>query len=290
MTLMLHAGGYDATLSDITNIDTPPSTSTFQPIPHRRFLDHVLDALKVYGYNVEQQQFGLNGRKGEDFFGVLTLSNTGPTGDYRHVLGLRNSHRHKFSAQAVLGTRVFVCDNLAFRGNDAIMKFSRKHTSRILLDLPQICLDKIASLPSFFADTDRQVNAWKNCDLATPRYEVLPDGTQVLVDAYPDLTRMRTSDLCMMALKYGATNGRLIPHLWTELTRDDGPGGHTALKGTNLWSVYNAFTEVEKRSDSPAESQRRTARLSTLLDGYSRSASWSPTDPVTIDDGVEITF
>jgi hypothetical protein len=35
-------------------------------------------------------------------------------------------------------------------------------------------------------------------------------------------------------------------------------------------SLFNAFTEVEKTTDSPYESQRRTARLSTILDGTCR--------------------
>lgn len=267
MTLVLHAGGYSASRSDINLVPTPSATATHTPISHAWFLDQILYALNTTGYEITDQKYGLNGQKGEDFFGVLTLGNTGPDGDFAHVLGLRNSHRHRFSAQAVLGTRVFVCDNLAFRGNDAIMKFSRKHTSYIVRDFPKICMDKIAELPSYFRDTEQQVNAWKNFDLANREWMALPDGTEISSDSNPDLTRMRAADICMNALTKGATNGRLLPHVWKEWSREDGPGGHTALKGTNLWSLFNAFTEVEKRSDSPSESQRRTARLSSMLDG-----------------------
>lgn len=254
MTLMLHAGGYKASLSDILNVETPRPTDTHYPISHRYFLDMVLEALAYHGYSVESQQHGLMGKAGEDYFGVLTLNRTSTMGDFAHVLGLRNSHRMKFAAQACLGTRVFVCDNLAFRADDAIVKFSRKHTAFILRDFPRICIDKVAELPSLFDSTERQVDRWKSTYLGTDPVE----------------TRKNAANLCMTALTKGATNGRLLPHVWREFNREDGPGGHSSLKGSSLWSLYNAFTEVEKTSDSPAESQRRTARLSTILDGTCR--------------------
>jgi hypothetical protein len=254
MSLMLHAGGYSATLADITNVETPRPTATHYPISHRYFLEQVLEALAYHGYTVANQQHGLMGKGGEDYFGVITLDRTSHGGDFTHVLGLRNSHRCRFSAQAVLGTRVFVCDNLAFRASDAVVKFSRKHTAYILRDFPRLCIDKVAELPSYFDDTERQIDRWKTTHLG--------------VD--DDSVRRNAADLCMTALTKGATNGRLLPRVWQEFRRPDGPGGHNSLKGSSLWSLFNAFTEVEKGTDSPAESQRRTARLSAILDGTCR--------------------
>jgi hypothetical protein len=253
--LCLHAGGYTASLADVTNVSTPRPTASHFPISHRLFLDTVLDALSYHGYTVTRQEHGLLGKGGEDYFGVITLDRTSDMGDYTHVLGLRNSHRMKFSAQAVLGTRVFVCDNLAFRSSDAVVKFSRKHTAFILRDFPRICIDKVAELPGYFADTDTQISRWKSLLLGT-------DPTEV---------RKNAADLCMTALTKGATNGRLLPKVWREFNREDGPGGHSCLKGDSIWSLFNAFTEVEKTTDSPAESQRRTARLSAILDGTCRA-------------------
>jgi hypothetical protein len=265
--LMLHAGGYSASLSDITNVETPRPTATHQPIPHRLFLENLLEALAYHGYTVTRQQHGLMGKAGEDYFGVLDLSRTGPNGDFCHVLGLRNSHRMRFSAQAALGSRVFVCDNLAFRADNAVVKFSRKHTAFILRDFPRLCIDKVAELPGYFADTEQQIDRWKNCLLGTDAIDV----------------RRNAADLCMTALTKGATNGRLLPRVWQEFNREDGPGGHSCLKGTSLWSLFNAFTEVEKITDSPAESQRRTARLSTILDGTCHALDVEPLDAGDFD-------
>jgi hypothetical protein len=261
--LMLHAGGYSASLADITNVVTPPSTATHYPIPHRYLLDNVLEALAYHGYTVTRQQHGLMGKAGEDYFGVLELNRVSPSGDYCHVLGLRNSHRFRFSGQAALGSRVFVCDNTAFRASDAVVKFSRKHTKFIMRDFPRLCIDKVAELPGYFDDTERQIERWKNCHLGVDPVEI----------------RRTAADLCMTALTKGATNGRLLPRVWQEFNREDGPGGHNCLKGDTLWSLFNAFTEVEKTSDSPAESQRRTARLSTILDGTCRAIDTEPEVP-----------
>ena len=265
--LMLHAGGYSASLADITNVVTPPSTLTHYPISHRYFLDLVLEALAYHGYTVTRQQHGLMGRAGEDYFGVIELDRKSPSGDFCHVLGIRNSHRFRFSGQAALGSRVFVCDNTAFRADNAVVKFSRKHTKFILRDFPRICIDKVAELPSYFADTEQQIDRWKSVHLGADPVEV----------------RRNAADLCMTALTKGATNGRLLPRVWQEFNREDGPGGHNSLKGNTLWSLFNAFTEVEKISDSPAESQRRTARLSTILDGECRLLE-SSTEPVYDDE------
>ena len=255
MTLIMHRGGYSASLSDVTNVETPRPTATHYPISHRLFLDTILEALAYHGYAITHQQHGLMGKAGEDYFGVITLDRTGPCGSYSHVLGLRNSHRCKFSAQAILGSRVFVCDNLAFRASDAIVRFSRKHTAFIMRDFPRLCIDKVAELPGYFADTEQQITRWQHCYLGTD----------------PEETRKNAADLCMKALVKGATNGRLLPRVWQEFQRSDGPGGHSCLKDGSLWHLYNSFTEVEKTSESPAESQRRTARLSTILDGTCRA-------------------
>jgi hypothetical protein len=252
MSLILHRGGYDATIQQINAVHTPAPTPSHHPISHRYLIDTVLEALAYHGYTVSRQKHGLLGKAGEDYFGCLYLDRKSPTGDYQHVLGLRNSHRYRFSAQGVLGSSVLVCDNLAFRASDSIMQFSRKHTTNILRDFPRICIDKVAELPSYFEDTEQQISQWQAAQLGVG----------------PSTSRRTAAEICMTALEKGAVGPRSLPRVWHEFNREDGPGGHASLKGNSLWSLFNAFTEIEKQSESPAESQRRTARLSTILDGY----------------------
>jgi hypothetical protein len=62
---------------------------------------------------------------GARYFGMLTLRSN--YGDYGDLVGLRNSHDKTFPIGIAFGSRVFVCDNLAFIGDHVIR---RKHTVR----------------------------------------------------------------------------------------------------------------------------------------------------------------
>lgn len=246
--LMLHAGGYAATWTQVLDTPTPDATATFTPLPHYWMVEQLVSALNNRGYDITRQQYGLMGPHGEDLFGVIHLNHPSPTNDYAHVLGFRNSHRHRFAGAGFLGTSVFVCDNLAFRGANAQFQFSRKHTTNIRRDFPLLCADKMNLLPSLFADTVEQIENWKETTT----------------------TRANKAHIMMRCLEQGALNTQQVRSVWHEATRADGPGGHASLKGNNLWSLYNAFTEVEKLSTSPAASQMRTSRLTTILDGECR--------------------
>ena len=245
---ILMSGGYIATLDDISAVRTPLATATHKPIPHRWFLDQVISSLAVANYEVTAQNFGLMGKEGQDFFGVLTLNKQSPTKDYAHVLGIRNSHRCKFSASTVLGTRVMVCDNLAFNGSGTLMSYSRKHTSSIMRDLPQIAIDNALRLPDHFTTIDDQIQSWKDYTLGSTDNQI----------------RKNAADFLLRAMTHGAVNSRLLPQVWQEFNRFDGAGGHACFTEPTMWSLYNAFTEAEKSSTSPIETFKRTSRLTGL--------------------------
>jgi hypothetical protein len=67
------------------------------------------------------------------FFGVLTLRS--PYTGYGDVVGLRNSHDKKFPIGIGIGSRVFICDNMAFVAEHVI---KRKHTANAKRDLPHL--------------------------------------------------------------------------------------------------------------------------------------------------------
>ena len=254
MTLSLHAGGYKASLDQIYAVQTPSPTKTHTPIPHFTFLEKVADCIRGYGYRIDDGQFGLKGSNGEDFFGVLTLNKSAETGDYAHVLGVRNSHRQRFSAQGILGTRVFVCDNLAFNSDSNILKFSRRHTTNILSDLQSKIYTHLGRLPELFASTEARIATWKE----TP------------------LTKETAAHLLMRAFDGGAIATSNLTPTWREYNRPDGAGGHAQFQPRTLWSFYNAATEIEKNSTCPAATQRRTSRLTTILDALpTPEGEWS---------------
>ncbi len=82
-------------------------------------------SLGFYGHEIIREDYGVT-PDGARFFGVLSLKSE--YGDYSDTVGLRNSHDKRFPIGISFGSRVFVCDNLAFSGDRVIR---RKHTRRM---------------------------------------------------------------------------------------------------------------------------------------------------------------
>lgn len=130
MTLMLHAGAQAVTYDDLRQVDIPPATDTHVPIPHFRLVDMMRHTLSFYGHEIVDEHHGVT-EDGMRYFGLLSLRSS-YTG-YEDTVGLRNSNDKKFPIGISFGSRVFVCDNLAFIGDHVI---KRRHTANAKRDLP----------------------------------------------------------------------------------------------------------------------------------------------------------
>jgi hypothetical protein len=97
-------------------------------------------ALQFYGHAVVQEDYGVT-PDGARFFGVLSLQSE--YGDYTDTVGLRSSTDKRFPIGVSFGSRVFVCDNLAFNGEHVI---KRKHTPNAKRDLPGLVAGVIEPL------------------------------------------------------------------------------------------------------------------------------------------------
>ena len=64
-------------------------------------------------------------------------------GDYGDIVGLRNSNDRMFPIGIAFGSRVFVCDNLAFMGDQVIR---RKHTTKSKRELPSLLSEIVLPL------------------------------------------------------------------------------------------------------------------------------------------------
>jgi hypothetical protein len=128
-TLISHVDTDIVTRAALLNVPTPEPTATFKPIPHYEFvdmLDRVLSQSCIHIYN---EQFALR-RDGSVLFGVLKLA-YGETDDGIAAIGLRTANNKSMSLQICAGLNVFVCDNMAFRGD--LIALKRKHTSGLNL-------------------------------------------------------------------------------------------------------------------------------------------------------------
>jgi len=124
MSLLLHVNGLTATRNEVYNIPTPAHTSTWQPVPHRDFIESILENADKAGLTICSEGYGL-ANKGKRLFGVITFDEGTEHG---WSIGIRNSHDKSLKAGIVAAARVFVCDNLCFSGE---FKAEQKHTSNI---------------------------------------------------------------------------------------------------------------------------------------------------------------
>src|SRR5436190_11960091 len=130
LTLMLHVNAKPVDYDGLHALTTPEATATHVPIPHFRVVDLMKNTLAMYGHEVTEQHFGIT-EDGMRFFGLLSLKSS--YGGYEDTVGLRNSHDKSFPIGVGFGSRVFVCDNLAFIADHVV---KRKHTANAKRDLP----------------------------------------------------------------------------------------------------------------------------------------------------------
>ena len=160
MNLMLHCGGKEVEEAALQTVKTPDPTDTFTPIDHYELFDATKTSLEVSGFQVVNQVHAL-ARNEARYFGLMEISS--PHDDYSTIVGLRNSHDQSFAASLVLGSGVFVCDNLCFSGE---VKVARKHTRFINRDLPQLLHKAMGALTDLEVNQVARIAAYKDCSLS----------------------------------------------------------------------------------------------------------------------------
>ena len=230
--LMIHAGGHRLPYEELEILETPRSTDTHCPIPHFEFVKQVKLSLGN-GFEITEEEHAVS-HGDQRYFGALSLK--GPETDFGLVLGLRNSHDKTFPAGLALGSRVFVCDNLAF-SSEVVLK--RKHTSQIKAALPGLVARTVALAAERFAGVGRQIEAYKDRELT--------DG-----QAY---------ELIIRALAAKALTATAIPAVYEQWHEPK----HEEFAPRTLWSLFNAVTEGYK-GISPEVAWPRSQRLHGLCD------------------------
>jgi hypothetical protein len=236
-TLMIHRGGHEVAREELAGVQTPPESATWHPIPHDTLLHEVEEALARNRLQVAAEQHAL-ARDGLRYFGLLQIANGRDGGEHAWVLGLRNSHDRSFPAGFLVGSRVFVCDNVAFSGEIVI---ARRHTRWILRDLPRLVLDGVAQL------TQR----WHSQEVRYDRYRLTP------------VADPEAHDLVIRALDTQAITTTQVP----EVLRQWRTSEHAAFAERTAWSLFNAFTGVVS-SGSVWTVARRTQVLHGVFDAH----------------------
>lgn len=235
--LILHCGASKVEREVLPNVATPAHTDTWYPIPHIDFITQVETALAAANMRVVEQAHSLT-KEGNRYFGLFQVSNCQSTGDdYSYVLGMRNSHDKSFPAGLVVGSQVFVCDNLAFSGE---IKIARKHTRFIGQDLPKLTSNAVGMLAEKWTLMGDRIAKYKTTEISDR-------------DAH---------DFVVRSLDVGATTLQQVPAIIKEWRTPRHP---EFAADKTAWRLFNAFTEIGKET-SLTMLPKRTISLHGLMD------------------------
>jgi hypothetical protein len=152
--LMLHAGAIKSTREYLATLPTPaPIGSRHFPTPHSEFVDLVTRSVKDHGYEIQAEQFGVT-PNGDRFFGLMEIARhvegeyIPKSKGYALNIGLRASHDQTFPKALSFGSRVFVCDNLAFSGEVKVSTRQTINVNRRLPSLVESAMQRVVDLDS----------------------------------------------------------------------------------------------------------------------------------------------
>lgn len=254
-SFMLHKGAERTSLEDVRRAATPQRTDTYVPIPHYLYQDLIRQSLETHGYRILDEFHALTPER-ERYFGgfeveppgyavqgnvIQTDENFFAKGKSSLVTGFRNGHGKRMSAGFVIGSRMFVCDNLAFSGDITV---TRKHSGKILDELPDLVNAGITKIPNTIQKMFGRYDGYK----------------------YSPLSETEVDHIIMEAVRRKIIPSTLTIKVWDAYNKPPRDWGDAEV----LWNLFNAFTwNLKPKSPQKAiELPRRTLKLHELMDRY----------------------
>jgi hypothetical protein len=232
MTLMLHTGGTGLSYDELRAVPIPEPTDTHMPLAHHELVEMARFTLNYHGHEVVEEHHA-TAHEGMRYFGVMTLRSA--YGDYGDIIGLRNSNDRTFPIGIAFGSRVFVCDNLAFTGDHVIR---RKHTAKSKRELPALLAEIVEPLHGQRVAQNRRLLAYRDSPISDEAAD------HAILDLY------RKEVIGVQAIGHVLKTFEEPPHNW---------GGRTA------WRLFNAASLA--LAGKVAESPDLTRRLHEVIDG-----------------------
>ena len=217
--LLIHTRGSQVvTREDLKQIPVPVTTDSYQSVPHY----DLATSLSTIGqdiltdYTLVGENYGI-ARNGNQLFAVLKFLKD--NSEMALSIGFRNSYDKSMSIGFCCGASVFVCDNLSFAGDIAVM---RKHTKHVLTGLEDLAITTLYKAQYTFG-------------------KLIKDA-----DAMKALVMNDEAAFQMLGLLYGrdVLSPRQLPVVrerWLKPAHDD-------FQPRNAWSFYNACTDALKSS------------------------------------------
>ena len=234
----------------------------WQPINHHALVTQLHEAIESRGFTVESESFctsddGLPGAvKGHDIFGHIQIGGVDiARTDMAPVLGFRSSNLQRFRLVGVTGSRVFICANGMISGE---FVFGFKHTTGNVRGMSVGINDGMDA----WQDQAQQMNRLVSFMEETPVADKEVD--HLLVEA------MRRDVFSSSQIKKidETYRGYLDPE----------HAHHSAFADRNVWSLYNAVTEVGKgwSTRNIEKGLKRFPRMVADLHGFELSTLEAP--------------
>jgi hypothetical protein len=221
--------------SALRHLPVPPSTATFQPVPHHRLVEQIHESLSYRRLQVVREEFAVS-PDGMKLFGLIEL-NVEYSG-VRFAIGLRNSNDKSMRIGLVAGYRVMVCENKMLTGD--FHPLLAKHSKNFnLIDALSIAVDRIQRN---IGGVERSIEFKKNYELDEESARNMIYRA-FLIDKFP------------MSLMRSLHQEFFIAPSYEE------------FKPKNLWSLENAFTNCFKKL-KPVQQFEATAKLGKFLSPY----------------------
>jgi Domain of unknown function (DUF932) len=210
-------GAQKVTRAELAHIPTPIARGPrHKPIPHIELIE-TLEARFKFKLNadVQMEEYAVR-RQSSTLFGVMTLA-YGAQLDVSAAVGFRHANDMSLSIQLVAGMSVFVCDNMALRGDVILLR--EKHTTDLsLADSIDMGIDRFVKQ---YARLEGEVGLLRNTTLTDTQAKA------TILDAFVVNQVMPTK---FMERVYGEYFNPSKPEF-------------AARTG---WSLHNAFTQVAK--------------------------------------------
>ena len=256
MSLCLHAGAASidrAGLAALPLAQPRGSRHVIRPfVEDVELVDHYLAG---EGYLIADEAFGV--KTGADglpaqFFGAMEIRPRVLTGEYLPAagdkefaltVGIRGSYDQSLPRGLAVGSRVFICDNLAFSGEVTV---TTKQTLNVADRLPNLLREAVARIPAVAAQQNQRFDAYRNHQLKRTA------GDAILIEC----------------VRRGILNPSNVGQAIKEW--DEPRHAEHAAQGWSVWRLFNAVTESIKPSNAeranilPAWS--RTTKLTQYLD------------------------
>jgi hypothetical protein len=221
--LIMHGSGYEATEEEVRAVKPPAFTNTWHPVSHGYLCDLAEVMADKVGLSVKRKSFGLD-NVGLRMFGVYDFASV-EGNDLDQVLtmslGIRHSIDKTLSAAFCLGSRVFVCDNMAFSGERVMVK---KHTGNIEDLLPGMVENAMVEFKNDFLTKDLQLfKKWKKTEVG------IHQATDFIVRA--------------------AIGGSIPKNAIIEVRSIFEHPPHPEFRDPTVWALFNAFSQYAKKRD-----------------------------------------